>query len=707
MGNTGRIAAVVLALTAAAAPATAKDLRGRFRVTTQTVDSDRGTSDILDQNYQISFRMPVTGRFSYRIVARYEDSDTDDDFSGISFESGRSLAEPLVEIAWTTPVWDFSTGVRYTVQRRRAGDQRERKQQTDWFSRLNWAPMGLPSLSVLYDRIRRRDDAETLSEDDGRLLATLAQIVGPVRWALDFQRRTRDDNLVGLERDDRKYILNADYQDRFASNRVSLKTGVLLHRERLVANALTAVDLERDVVPVAGLFAIDTTPLIDPLPPEPGLVDGDTASPTAVNIGGTAAGGGTDRNIGLDFDQDAPIDGIQVWVDGTLPPISVSRFSWALYTSGDNLNWTLVDPFVPFTFDDVFNRFELRFNQVAARFVKVVDTNHDPGLGSVFVTEMTAVTTESLIGEDRRLLTVRNASATVSYTPTTRWDFGSSTFVGSNRTDEEAGITGEDRLDQSLSALYRPPAKISTSALVRWRVRDRDLGQDEDDFSWTVGVASTPVQNLDLALSYSPRQENEDGREDLEVRSWQFRTAAQLLADLNVSLDLGVNNTLDFEREQQTRKRTARVLLFTRPRRDFTFSSDLLLDRSTFRGPLVIGDGRSDQTTWTNRFVYRPSSAVNLVAEIRYEDLPVGSGVAKRINLDWLPFPGGSLQFSVSYLTDSQAVVGGGRDQLRSTVRWDVRRGVILEVNYFRTERGDGGLDLETETLSALLEIRF
>ncbi|MFQ5670094.1 MAG: hypothetical protein ACE5HD_06185 [Acidobacteriota bacterium] len=685
----------------------AQVLSGRLRTTFETVRDDNETLEVLEQNYQFQWRMPVTNALTYSIRLRYVDTDTNEDFSSLSEDGSQSLLEPTVEIDLRTPVWDLSTGFRYTEERQKSGETNNRETRGDWFSRLNWRPVGLPILSILYDTTRFRSNNDTVNMDEDRLFADASYSAGPVRLSYNLEDRGLTDHSIGFEKDSTLQVLNADYQGRSRSGKFSLGAGLLVQDERTTEVSGSPVDVARRITATAGLFAVDTTPLLGTLPPQAGLIDGDTLAPTPVTLGGTVSGGGTQRNIGLDLDVAETIDGMEIWVEVPLPPRTVDRFSWALYVSDNNLDWSLAASAVRFTFNDIFNRFELSFSPVTFRFIKVVNTGFDPTFGPVSATEAVATSTSRLVGRSRRRDRTRNGSLTLSYTPGPRWNISSSSFFGTDREDRPGQTTGEDRLDQSVSVFYRPAEHLSTTALVRRRLRNRTETADEDDMAVVLGVSATPYETLDLALSYERRREKEDSRPDLDVNAWHLRSGAQLLEDLNVSLDLGYSNTFDFDLGQRTRARSARLMLFTRPRPELIFSSDYLVDQVQVRGTGVAGTGRRDQTLWTNRLLFRPNAMVNLSAELRYEDFPSGSGVAKAINLDWLPFPDGAVQWSFSYLTNAQAVFGGRRDQFRSLLRWQVRSGVLFDVNYFRDTFRDTGQDLVTRTLSTVLEIRF
>ena len=99
--------------------------------------------------------------------------------------------------------------------------------------------------------------------------------------------------------------------------------------------------------------------------------------------------------MGLDFLVATEINTLFVWVDRDVAQVA-DAFSWRIYTSDDNQNWDLRQTVSPAIYSPTFNRFEIRFTNVNARYVKVVTAPLSPtvpfasSFPTILVTELQA-----------------------------------------------------------------------------------------------------------------------------------------------------------------------------------------------------------------------------------------------------------------------------------------------------------------------------
>jgi hypothetical protein len=124
---------------------------------------------------------------------------------------------------------------------------------------------------------------------------------------------------------------------------------------------------------LAGLSVLDDTPADGALDQNPALIDGNLTVSAGVNIGLPPLGGDTRRrNLGLDFLAVQEFNSLLVWLDRDLPFEIASAYSWDIYTSADNLSWTLYTTVPSAPFGHFLNRFEISFPAVRTRYIKVV-----------------------------------------------------------------------------------------------------------------------------------------------------------------------------------------------------------------------------------------------------------------------------------------------------------------------------------------------
>lgn len=134
------------------------------------------------------------------------------------------------------------------------------------------------------------------------------------------------------------------------------------------------------------LYAADISPELGSLEPLAALGDGDVSTPTdpVIDIGGASL----HRNIGVDIGIGQEISGFYIYTNRS----SGNDVLWQVYLSDNNLNWQPSNSQVISSYDFLLGRYEIRFQTVAARYIKVVNISVNPS-DSVYVTEVQPVIT--------------------------------------------------------------------------------------------------------------------------------------------------------------------------------------------------------------------------------------------------------------------------------------------------------------------------
>ena len=129
------------------------------------------------------------------------------------------------------------------------------------------------------------------------------------------------------------------------------------------------------VFPFTGLSDNSDTPTLEALSMNQALIDGNLVAGSGIDIGQSASFGGVPilRNLGLDFVNITSVNLLYVYIDRQVPSSvtsSVNTFKWDIYTSSDNLNWTLYQSQLLGVFDPFSNRFEIQFPTISTRYIK-------------------------------------------------------------------------------------------------------------------------------------------------------------------------------------------------------------------------------------------------------------------------------------------------------------------------------------------------
>ena len=150
--------------------------------------------------------------------------------------------------------------------------------------------------------------------------------------------------------------------------------------------------------PLAGLSSINDMPTTGALDPNPALIDGNLTTSAGINIGLPPLGGDTRPRTWVSTS--STWRGQRTFRVGRqgMPQKISSAFSWDIYTSPDNLNWSKIATVSSAPFGPSQNRFDINFPGVNTRFIKVVTNPLSPAVlnsstfPNIFVTELQAFT---------------------------------------------------------------------------------------------------------------------------------------------------------------------------------------------------------------------------------------------------------------------------------------------------------------------------
>jgi hypothetical protein len=205
-------------------------------------------------------------------------------------------------------------------------------------------------------------------------LASVDSVSRPTDW-LTLQYRALY-NVQNDETAESRNETNTDefrvaFADSYWRSRLTLAADVNWNRFRSRQRSRAGSDVDIRVFPVAGLAAIDDTPERDPLAANAALLDGNFEVGTGINLG-LQPGDDRRRNFGFDLGVPLRVNVFRVWVDREIRPETVPAFFWEVWTSDDNDLWTFRRAVGAAPFGVFDNRFELEFEAVTARYVKLV-----------------------------------------------------------------------------------------------------------------------------------------------------------------------------------------------------------------------------------------------------------------------------------------------------------------------------------------------
>lgn len=688
---------IALAALCASVPAgtVAQELNGRVRETYQSIRNGEMDDESVLSNFELFFRNRVTSDVYWQ--ARLRALISDFDRSGAAFETEDTLLlEPFAQVVYDGPAWQLSGGGRLTrLSAWHDAPDFETRRRQDLFGRVAWNPERRARVEWLLQRIDLQEDRAD-STTEGRSLLNLSYGGDLGTTSFGLENRFYEDHRTEFTRDSVQATWNTDLRTTLADGRLTVGGQALLVEGRIDEEAPQAILVDVVIPARSGLAAVDTTPLSGPLPAAPALVDGNLDAP-AFDLSGEFV------NLGFDFGFPKTVDSAFVYLERRLLPGNDADYVFDVYTSDGGDFWTLAAFSASRRFDDLTNRFEIRFTSVETRYLKIVNTGFSRDEPPISVTEIEAVARQNRVGHTDRDESRRSGNAVLSWQVRPDLDVDISTFA-SRRGNRFAGVpSAEEDVNTTLSTTLRR-GPLTSAIRLQSINRSTTLGRPERDRIVTLSFAAAPLPTLDLSLVGSRRTNRSYGDLLVASDSVNLRMAARFLNATEAVLDLGYMRQEEGAIDRLLTRRTAQLAWVTTLRPGLILSNTWITERYSFGGAQAFPD-RTDLDL-RSRIAYRPTRVLGAAFEYLYQDIAGLSGGATLYDIDWLPFPGGALQVQFTVVRDRRSLTGSLRDETRVGARWTLNPRTLLDLAF--AEIRSGGPPAETQNqLTAFLEYRF
>ena len=590
----------------------------------------------------------------------------------------------------------------------------------DYLATLKWRPEGLPSIETQFERTNTYDEKKEVQntvKDYVSLLSRYSYKGLDIRYQGTYT--DTNDKVGQLDTKDMLHSAWLSYSDSFFNRRVSVSTTYNINYEQIKTSTSTqgtggGGTVSIQLFPLVGLSVNDDTVTPLTLNSNPALIDGNLLASAGINIGLPPLGGDIKaRNMGLDFFLPTEVSQLLVWVDRDLSsaPAIVNFFSWDVYISSDNLNWThWAGPMNPAPFGPFQNRFEIDFPNVTTRFIRVVTrplTLAVPGASSfpdIFITELQAFLTRPVGG------TPAKKSLTITRT-TQNYYFDSKTRILDIPTlfyELDYFYTRVDpggQLTYTVSNGFSVNHRFSQIFSGRARVAREDGEQEKERRSawvYDASLEAAPLRTLTNRLVFSGRDETIGGKHD-STNSIILYNIAELYKGLDVNLNLGYNFSTDAS-GVKTDETDIQFLATVIPHPALNITLN-------YKYSIINQSGRTNPSgsanTQTGEFIvsYRPFRTVFFVATIDLSTTPgQGTLVTQNYGFNWSPFPDGDLQFRFFY-NENLTTFGVKERIINPGVRWNITKRSYLDLSYQRNINTSVSQKVDENFFNAQLKI--
>ncbi len=502
----------------------------------------------------------------------------------------------------------------------------------------------------------------------------------------------------------------ADYRRNLWEGRASVNAGLTLSDRRTeVTSAGPGGTITTPQTPLATQSLVEKFPAIvqlDTLADNAALSDGNTTQGIAGLDIGYSQSAGTEidpRDIGARFaDILSPVNTLYVYLDRKLPAPIAASFEWTAWQSDDNLHWTQVAITAPVVFGTFQNRFEITIRTTAAHYLKLVTSplaqsvTTDGRFATILVTELQLFLVTPAVqtsGWNAATRTLFNSAARMQITKTLAYDF---TGLIGHATQTSGASQNTYLIGHGLSYARRLNPTFFANARVARQDQDQSTGH-QGLFLYSASLAATPLATLSHNLVYSG-QLLSDARGNTVTNSLSFLNRATPYRGIGLLAGAGYN----LARQPTGVLLRSAQLTFNasaQPHRTLTLSGTFAHSDSVSEGGgsprLVQATNRVDGSLSFNPVpaLYLASTVSHLVTNGAGRTLANGTG-------SFSPFPGGALQFAVSY-TETYQDPNLLSKIFAPTVRWNLRPGTLITVSYTVLDSTGTGTGTHARTFDA------
>jgi hypothetical protein len=653
-----------------------------------------------------------------------------------------TTVRPYIDLTLRTPLYYF--GVNYnavTTDNTALNAPNTTFKSESYGGIMGWKPEGLPSLDMTLTRNYNYDVTRTLADTTSDSFNLYSNYYPTKTIQLRYQGSYNDarNNLTDVENKSWGNDIRGMYNDSYLRDRIWVSTYYDYSHSTtdIITGGQGTVNFQ--VIAVNGLFLNSDIVLTNTLPPAAFLTDSIFVTPTntANNIGSATFAANppdtTARNVGLQFATATEINTLDVWVysltgatiDTAVPaflPTAVAQaFTWAVYTSSDNLNWQLLQTGVPAPY--ILNasipgagRFEITFPNVTTKYIKVVVSPLSPaGAGGqsrdfpgIYITELQAfisVPAASVSGHSSATTESGSLSTSVKILKTPDLIYNFSYFFSNQESQFSTVRTTTMSNQLSLSHQFSPALFGSTQVQ---RIDDTGPSGDVVTLQFGGQITAYPLKTLTHTLGFSTStQSTPSGRTSNEAVT--LTNTAELYRNITAFLNGGLSNSYTV---------TDQKIYST----NYNLGLNMI-PITTLNVTLSSGGQRSDQsggsvpsTTTTSRsnevdLSYYPFRTLYLFYSyiVRYGTGSGGQSNDRLVNygLNWSPFPGGDLIFNFSYTENKRAADNSVDTTVTPSARWNITKRTFFSTAYNSNKNTSIFGQTTTRTYSGALTMNF
>jgi len=622
-------------------------------------------------------------------------------------ETSTESVRPSIDVRLRDPLSIYYGEAGYSIQKTTTKESNSATQtlyNEIYNASLGWSPVAFPTLplpifglqatrSNIYDQDRTFENTITDTVQFNTRYNPVRQL--DLGYSAIVTKNT--DQINQVETDNLLQNARVNYSDGFWQRRILLSTGYIISFNNTETTQQGKGAVSISLFPFVGLSNVTDIPTTDTLSPNPALIDGNLTVSANLNIGSSPSlvGDTKFREMGLDFGVATQVNNLQIWVNQQLASDIANSFAWDIYTSEDNVSWTFSQTIFPAPFGPFLNRFNLNFNTVSTRYIKVatrplvltVPGATTPNNQSIFVTEIQAAVTktaQAASGVTTQVDQLYNLNVSVQIGEGFYFVSSYNAIQSASTANGVETTVRQYTLSTGLNLARHFNIGPGLTAAARFSRDDNvnSAGTSQGQYDYGATLSAVPLKTLRSSLVYGGTTAD-DG---YSANNVTLNVTADLYQGISFSSSATVGSTLSntgVKSDGDTYLATLGIV----PRRDLSFSMTYLKNKSTSYGGTQQFGSSTQLERWDIGTTYRPINAVYLTADIgEVRETGIPNNLSQTYGLNWSPLSSGNLQFNFIYTDGVQSYLNQVERVIGPTLTWQLIPSATLSVSYFITE---------------------
>ncbi len=509
-------------------------ISGNLDISYGESEINKNTQELLNQKYSFNWQKSFLSQLTLRTSYRYSKSDLTQNSSNPIWNEEQ---QPSLDLVWNNSNFTFSTSNTHRITD--ATLKNLKLYRKSWSSYFKTKSIKYPILSIRFNRdhIFNHSDLSLQNLNENRFQTELNHSYKSSILRYGFARRFNENQINNLRSTQYTHTFNLTNVKRLYENKVIVSSNYSFSYQTQTDERPSDTTDYFVIQILSGLYRTTSNYTFDSLTEIHGLSDGNFRDPIQplIDVGGISI----NQNLGVDFGFNQEVGALYLYVDQYS-----DKLSWYVYVSSDNLNWDLHTIMPDVIFNEGYNRFEIKFQEVMTRYIKVVNIEVSD-IEHAYVTEIQAMEERSVSKFSKTNSSAHIFDINSSYRYSDKTSYG---FSGSyQHLPGQFDRSNRDNVSYSLSTRYKHSDLINHNFRLNHDMQFfNGSALDLSSYGLSYLIHINPLERLEFTVSSSLQEDYIDGEKNTNNRSLLLNSKGSPLNNLNMSIDFTFSHNIQY-----------------------------------------------------------------------------------------------------------------------------------------------------------------